>query len=264
MAVINHAKREINAKIVYFGSHGCGKGELLRFIHQRIKPDLCGPLKTTLTGSDTLLFFDYVPFESSSLNGYRVRFHLYTLTGPVTNPGMWKMTLKGVDGLIFVTAVGKTGGEEAMESLRVLRSMLSGYYRDLRDLPRFWLSCDFEPAAGDYREIEVFFDASRTVACSSASGAGLLQSLARLSQDVMQKIRLEIAETATESVTSLNVKQGGGADVSETSQEQIQETIKLPESRLFLSGSTVLRVPVTIQSGTVLKSCNLVISLEIE
>ncbi len=34
MAVINHAKREINAKIVYFGPPGCGKGEMFQFIHQ--------------------------------------------------------------------------------------------------------------------------------------------------------------------------------------------------------------------------------------
>lgn len=56
MAVINHAKREINAKIVFFGPPGCGKGELFRFIHQRIKPSLCGPLKTMPAGQDSLLF----------------------------------------------------------------------------------------------------------------------------------------------------------------------------------------------------------------
>jgi len=64
MAVINHAKREINAKIVYFGPPGCGKGALFQFIHQRIKPSLCGPLKSMPAGQDSLLFFDYIPFET--------------------------------------------------------------------------------------------------------------------------------------------------------------------------------------------------------
>ena len=31
MAVINHAKREINAKIVYYGPASTGKGSLFRY-----------------------------------------------------------------------------------------------------------------------------------------------------------------------------------------------------------------------------------------
>lgn len=164
MAVINHAKREINAKIVFFGPPGCGKGELFRFIHQRIKPSLCGPLKTMPAGQDSLLFFDYIPFEASSLDGYRIRFHLYTMTGPVSNPGTWKMTLKGVDGIALVT---DGGDDDATESLRVLRSMLAGYGRELHKLPRVWLTSDCPGGPDSGTELVACFDADRTVVCST-------------------------------------------------------------------------------------------------
>jgi ABC-type multidrug transport system ATPase subunit len=46
MAVVNHAKMEINAKIVYFGPPGSGKSTALQYIFSRIKPSLRGKMKT--------------------------------------------------------------------------------------------------------------------------------------------------------------------------------------------------------------------------
>lgn len=242
MAVINHAKREINAKIVYFGSPGCGKGKLFHFIHQRIKPSLCGPLKTMPAGSDTLLFFDYIPFENSSLDGYRIRFHLYTMTGPVTNPGTWKMTLKGLDGLAFVTTGAEAGGSAAAESLRVLRSMLAAYGKDLCSLPRLWLSCGSKGKEPEHSECKDYFDENLKHACSVASGEGVLQSLAQLSQAVLQQLRQEYEPSAYTGST-------GGAQVPEEAVPPSMETITLPEVRLTMAGHSVVHVPLVIQDG---------------
>jgi uncharacterized protein len=267
MAVINHAKREINAKIVYFGPPGCGKGELFRFIHQRIKPSLCGPLKTMPAGQDSLLFFDYIPFETSSLDGYRIRFHLYTMTGPVTNPGTWKMTLKGVDGIALVTNGGASGGDEATESLRVLRSMLTSYGRDLYRLPRVWLPSGPADSPDSATEFVACFDASRTVVCSASTGEGILRSLALLSQEVLQELRDEY-EPADELVTD-PISQAAISDELLVGSRlenggESAKSITLPELKVSLTGSTSVTIPLVIQSGESVKRCNLCFSVQLK
>jgi len=265
MAVVNHAKREINAKIIYFGPPGCGKGELFSFIHQRIKPSLCSPLKSMPAGHDTLLFFDYIPFETSSLDGYRIRFHLYTLTGPVVNPGIWKMTLKGADGLAFVTCGSEQ--HDPVDSLRVLRSMLTGYGRSLHSLPRIWLPCDTVEPSSDGDDVTSSFDRDRTVPCSIKSGAGVLQSLAQLSQEVMLKLREE-HEPAIESETGSSLPDYNVIDELSSCVNDVQtnasEPIVLPELKITLAGNSVVRIPFSIQNGDMVKNCILRISLQLE
>src|SRR5512137_12197 len=124
MALVNHAKHEINAKIVYYGHEGAGKRASLQYIYDRIRPALRGELKTLPTGGDSLLFFDFSPFEKPVFGGYRLRFHVYSLTGMVSNPAAWKMTLKGADGLVIVADAAPENLPAARESILLLRDSL--------------------------------------------------------------------------------------------------------------------------------------------
>ena len=135
MALVNHAKKEINAKIVYYGPAGSGKNTALTYIYSRIKPSLRGELKSVPAGADNLLFFDFSPFEAPLPHGYRVRLHVYTLTGTVTNPATWKMTLKGADGIILMVNPAAEYAAEARESVAQLRDFLSAYGVGLHDTP---------------------------------------------------------------------------------------------------------------------------------
>lgn len=185
MAIINHSKREINAKIVLYGPPDSGKGSLLHFIHQRIKPTLCGSLKTMETGGDSLMFFDYVPFENSSLDGYRICFHMYTLTGKVENSGTWKMLLKGVDGLAVVAEKDYLQGDDLFPLISSLRSILGGYARDVATLPLVVLSVgDVSPVitAADLCSATLF-------SVKDLRDDGALSALAELSRQVMQSLR---------------------------------------------------------------------------
>src|SRR5690242_6071973 len=102
MALVNHTKREINAKIVYYGPEKAGKATSLRYVYDRVKPELRGAMKAVPASGSSLLFFDFSPFDLPVFEGYRLRLHIYTLQGVVANPAAWKMTLKGVDGLVIV------------------------------------------------------------------------------------------------------------------------------------------------------------------
>ena len=265
MAVINHAKREINAKIVCFGPPGSGKGELFRFIHQRIKPSLCGPLKTMPAGQDSLLFFDYIPFETSSLDGYRIRFHLYTLTGPVVNPGTWKMTLKGVDGIVFVTNSEGSGAEDAGDSLQVLKTMLDNYGRSLPGLPRVWLASGL---AGERvgSELTACFDGGRTAVCSQCTGEGVLQALAMLSQEVLQGLRnqYEPVPEADDQVQKTDLPDESLAVESVAQISSPHNAITLPELKLTLTGNTSFVIPLTIERGEAIRRCTLRFSVQLE
>jgi len=135
MAVVNHAKREINAKIVYYGPEMAGKATSLRYVHDRIKPTLRGNLKTVPVSGSAMLFFDFSPFEHAVFGDYSIRLHIYTLQGLVANPAAWKMTLKGLDGLVFVTDAAAQEVSAARQSLAWLREVLSGYGVGLDEIP---------------------------------------------------------------------------------------------------------------------------------
>lgn len=264
MAVINHAKREINAKLVFYGPPDSGKGSLFSYIHQRIKPSLAGPLKNMSAGADTLLFFDYIPFDTSCLDGYRIRFHLYTLTGPVTNPGTWKMTLKGVDGLAFVTAAQEQSALE--QELRTLRSIMAGYGKNICSLPRLWLLPASSAAAGG--ELTECFGPERQVICHPGSGAGILQALAQLSQEVLGSLRNEFEpEGAPVADVACMLQEPTPCDeapAEETAALLVQPSAALPLVQLSLRGDTVLRVPLSVEVDGRVKRYTLRMGLQLE
>lgn len=247
MAVINHAKREINAKIVYYGPAAAGKGSLFRYIHQRIKPNLCGPLKSMPAGGDTLLFFDYIPFEQAILDGYQVRFHLYTLTGPVTNPGTWKMVLKGVDGLALVAEAGKERDTTTQQALRTLQAVLAGYGRDVRQLPCVLISNKAEQLE---QQAQAEWDSSLgefpVVRSSSRTGEGVVQALATLSQMVVQQLRTTHAASATSSEVPCcpDVDDSESAPMQKADSDQIPSlAASVPLPTIQVGQTSVVQVP---------------------
>ena len=192
MALVNHAKREINAKIVYYGSEGAGKRASLQYIYDRIKPSLRGELKSLPTGGNTLLFFDFSPFEKPVFGGYRLRFHMYSLTGKVANPAAWKMTLKGADGLVIVADAAREKLPTARESISLLRGFLTSYGVGLSDMPcvlqlnrvgGVLRSTTDPPSAAE-------LDAPDMPVCLSgaASGEGVLEALSQLSREIVSRI----------------------------------------------------------------------------
>ena len=102
MPVFNYAKKEVNLKIVYYGPGLSGKTTNLQAIHDGIKPEFKGKLVSLATQTDRTLFFDFMPLELGSLEGFRVRLHLYTVPGQVHYNATRTLVLKGVDGVVFV------------------------------------------------------------------------------------------------------------------------------------------------------------------
>jgi signal recognition particle receptor subunit beta len=192
MALVNHAKMEINAKIVYFGPPGSGKSTALEYIFSRIKPSLRGEIKNVPAGGDKLLFFDFSPFDRPLNDAYRLRLHVYTLTGPVTNQETWKMTLKGADGIMIMVDASRERFSEVQESIARLRGFLSTYGVRLHDtsavlqLNRF----EREQVVMDVEHLLSGMDLKGLPFCYSCAdrGEGLLEALTTLSRFVLERL----------------------------------------------------------------------------
>jgi signal recognition particle receptor subunit beta len=196
MAVINHAKREINAKIVYYGREGSGKRAALQYIYDRVKPSLRGKLQTLPSGGDSLTFFDFSPFESPHLSGYHIRFHLYSLTGKVCNPAAWKMTLKGADGVMIVADASPDTIPATREVISQLRDFLAAYGVGLHDIPCvLQLNRNGSYARTSAGDMAAALDLPGLPACLSdiSGGDGVLKALSLLSREIINRIGKESA-----------------------------------------------------------------------
>ncbi|HIF23036.1 MAG TPA: gliding-motility protein MglA, partial [Gemmatimonadetes bacterium] len=102
MSMINYASREINCKIVYYGTGLGGKTTNLEYIYSRVNPDMKGKMISLATETERTLFFDFLPIDLGEVRGFKTRFHLYTVPGQVYYNASRRLILKGVDGLVFV------------------------------------------------------------------------------------------------------------------------------------------------------------------
>ncbi len=135
MAVINYAKREISAKIVYYGPSLCGKTTNIQYIYTSIKPEQKGKLVSLATEADRTLFFDFLPVEISNIKGFKTRLHFYTVPGQVYYNSTRRAVLTGVDGLVFVADSQRDKMEENIESLKNLEENLNYYGKSIKQLP---------------------------------------------------------------------------------------------------------------------------------
>src|SRR5580704_15106230 len=101
MALVNYAAREINCKIVYYGTGLGGKTTNLKYIHSQVSPVSRGELISLATETERTLFFDFMPLDLGKVQGFSVRLSLYTVPGQVEYNASRKLILNGADGIIF-------------------------------------------------------------------------------------------------------------------------------------------------------------------
>src|SRR5690554_7796918 len=83
MSTINFAVREINFKIVYYGPGLSGKTTNLKQIYEQVPAESKGEMVSLATEDERTLFFDFLPLDLGKVNGFKTRFHLYTVPGQV-------------------------------------------------------------------------------------------------------------------------------------------------------------------------------------
>jgi signal recognition particle receptor subunit beta len=195
MALVNNVKREINAKIVYFGPPGAGKTTCLAYIYRKLKAEYRSEQRSMALQQDRMMFFDFMPPGQGGSGEYDVRIHIYTLSGPVHEESSWKMLLKGVDGIVFVADASPDRLEANQQSMNQLQDLLAQYQRGVRDVPCL-LQCNKsdEPAglATDELTAALEWDGLPVMASAANNGAGVLEGLFRIVKTVMQELRANV------------------------------------------------------------------------
>ena len=192
MALINYAKREINAKIVYYGPGLCGKTTNIKFIHEKLRPETRGKLLSLATETDRTLFFDFLPVDLGEIKGYQTRFQLYTVPGQVFYNSTRKMVLKGADGIVFVADSQREMLSANLESLANLRENLAEQGKDIDDISMViqYNKRDL-PTAMAVEELDHALNPRRlpTFTACAHDGTGVLQTLSSIAKMILYKMR---------------------------------------------------------------------------
>jgi len=135
MSFINKNAKEIHCKLVYYGPSLGGKTTNIQWIYQKTATDQKSKLIALNTNNERTLFFDFLPMFLGDINGYKVRFHLYTVPGQVVYDASRKLILKGLDGVIFVADSQRERMEENIESFKNLKTNLKQQGYDIEKVP---------------------------------------------------------------------------------------------------------------------------------
>ena len=85
--------------------------------------------------NERTLFFDFIPLFLSEVNGFKTRFHLYTVPGQVLYEDTRNLILKGVDGIVFVADSAVDQMEANLASLEGLKNSLKEQKVSLDSFP---------------------------------------------------------------------------------------------------------------------------------
>jgi signal recognition particle receptor subunit beta len=135
LTFINFNKKEIQAKIVYYGPGRCGKTTNLEFIHREYRDRIKTEMITIKTKGDRTLFFDFLPLNVGKIKGYSLNIQLYTVPGQVMYNETRKLVLRGADGIVFVADSLAMRKDKNMESLKNLQENLSIYNKNIFKIP---------------------------------------------------------------------------------------------------------------------------------
>lgn len=209
MALVNDAKREINAKIVYAGPGGAGKTTALRYIYRKIKPECRSELKSSRMGDHQLVFFDFAYPQTVGPGDYTIRFHLYTILIGNGSAPPWKMLLKGADGLVFVADSAPERLEDNIASSAQLYEALTHYGIGISSIP-VSIQCnkrDLPEALPLERIVADTFPelAGAAMPVSAMAGDGLLDGLQRVVRGILLNLGQPAEDTGEMTTGGLSV-----------------------------------------------------------
>ncbi len=192
MAVLDYEKKEVNAKIVFYGPALSGKTTNIHFIYSKLIPDHRGELMTLSTKSHRTLFFDFLPVELGEVKGLNTRFFLYTVPGQIFYNNIRKQVLDRVDGIVFIADSHPKLKQENIQSYQNLEENLLEMGRSLKDIPHViqYNKRDMPDVQGLedlHRQINKynapFFEAVAT------KGTSVLKTLTTISKMVLKNLR---------------------------------------------------------------------------
>ena len=197
MSFVNHNKKEVNCKIVYYGPGLGGKTTNIQHVYKKTAGDAKGSMIKLNTENERTLFFDFLPLELGEIRGYKTRFHLYTVPGQVFYEASRKLVLRAVDGLVFVADSQLEKMEANIESLQGLEKNLEEQGYDISKIPLV-----FQWNKRDLANVSAPEDLQRRLnkwgapsfSASAVNGEGVFQTLKEVSKLVLMNLKGGLSE----------------------------------------------------------------------
>jgi signal recognition particle receptor subunit beta len=192
MAEANAERREVNARIVYWGVEGAGKVSNLRAIHGKLRPDHRGRLEAVPTSLDPSVCSYRLPIELGEIAGVRTRIQIVAVPGGAEQAPTRKQLLDRVDGVVFVVDARRARIDENLAAFEELRGALAAYGRALEQMPlvvQYNHHDESDPFVLEelHRKLDVR-DAAAFEARAS-DGTGVLPTLTTISKRVVRQLR---------------------------------------------------------------------------
>jgi len=190
--LINHASKQVTAKIVYYGPGLSGKTTNLQYIFSVTHPRSRGELVSMETEIERTIFFDLLPMNVGMIKGYQTKFQLYTVPGQVFYDSTRKLVLRGADGIVFVVDSQDLMKKANIDSLENLKENISFYGGRVDDLPVV-----FQYNKRDLKNILPIDEISHDINLWSRpwneavarTGQGVIETLRQISNLTLIKIR---------------------------------------------------------------------------
>ncbi len=136
MVQINMAAREITVKVVYYGPALSGKTTNLQILHEMMDQTSRSKMVTLDTTGDRTLYFDFLPIEFGTANGFAVKIKLFTVRGQVMHKSTRKVVLAGADAVAFIADSQRASASANAYSWRDMEANLKSNGIDFDEIPK--------------------------------------------------------------------------------------------------------------------------------
>ena len=195
MSKIDIKARQINCKLVFYGTGMGGKTTNLRYIHKKTNPKQRGKLMSLETESERTLFFDFFPMAAGKLMGMDLRFAFYTVPGQSFYNLTRRTILKDVDGVVFVCDSQTERAEANVDSYLNLEENLREYKIELAEFPHViqYNKRDMEditPVEEMRRDINLY--GVQDFEAAAVKGEGVFETLRGIVQLTTENVKKEL------------------------------------------------------------------------
>ena len=196
MAIINFARREIEAKVVYYGPALSGKTTNVKAAFGCVPEGQRGQLSTLSTEDERTLFFDYAPITLGKIAGFAAHFKLFSVPGQAFYTETRKAVLQGADAVVFVADSAPDRAEANRASLADLEANLKAHGVKLSEIPFvIQLNKRDEPGARSVKEMGADLNrlGAPMIEAVALTGEGVEITLRTVTQIAADRIRDNLA-----------------------------------------------------------------------
>jgi mutual gliding-motility protein MglA len=193
MPLILPTKKQVNAKVVYYGANEAGKITNLRQLYQRLAAKDKGEFRTMPLFSDQAASLFFFPMDVGKVQDYQLRMHLYTVQGDLDNhESAHRLVLTGTDGVVFVADSQEQAMEHNLEQLQLLQMSLAEPGKEYPEVPIvFQYNKRDLTGVLSVEELNRYLNPTGLpyLEASAARGAGVVETLAWISKLMFQEVK---------------------------------------------------------------------------